>query len=67
MLSNLEGRKNTMKNVKPEVPFFARYLEGQEFPDVKTDIKAGAATTKFPSDKDELEHTQKYPSDSDEV
>ena len=56
-----------MKNVGPEVPFFARYLEGQEFPDVKTDVKAGAATTKFPSDKDEIEHTQKYPSDSDEV
>lgn len=56
-----------MKNTEPEVPFFARYLEGQEFPAVKTDVKAGAVTTKFPSDKDELEHTMKAPSDSDEV
>ncbi len=55
-----------MKNTEPEVPFFARYLEGQEFPDVKTDVKAGA-TTKYPSDTDEIQYTQKYPSDSDEV
>lgn len=52
-----------------EMPFFARFLEGQEFPQVKTDIKAGAlkATTKFPSDLDEIEHTLKHPSDGDEV
>ena len=56
-----------MKNTEPEVPFFARYLEGQEFPEVKTDVKAGAATTKYPSDNDEIEHTQKYPSDGDEI
>lgn len=51
---------------KSEMPFFARYLEEQEFPHVKTNVKAGR-TTKFPSDLDEIEHTQKYPSDSDEV
>ena len=53
---------------KKEVPFFARYLEGQEqqFPQVKTGVKAGQ-TTKYPSDTDELEHTLKYPSDGDEV
>ena len=48
-----------------EVPFFARYLEGQEFPEVKTNVKAGA-TLKYPSDLDE-EHTLKYPSDRDET
>ena len=55
-----------MKNVENEVPFFARYLEGQDFPQVKTNVKAGIrATTKFPSDLDE-DVTHKYPSDNDE-
>ena len=52
---------------KRETPFFARYLEAQQFPKVKTGVKSGAATLKFPSDTDELEHTLKYPSDGDEV
>lgn len=47
-----------------EQPFFARYLEGQEFPEVKTNVKAGM-TLKYPSDTDEYV-TQKYPSDDDE-
>ena len=51
---------------KTEMPFFARYLEGQELPHVKTNVKAGG-TLKFPSDLDEIEHTLKYPSDNDEV
>ncbi len=49
---------------KKEMPFFARFLEGQDFPQVKTDIKAGPppfgggggppiVTLKFPSDDDE--------------
>lgn len=52
-------------DTKNEVPFFARYLEGQDFPSVKTDVKAGA-TLKFPSDRDEGDVTHKYPSDNDE-
>jgi len=56
-----------MKN-ENEVPFFARYLEGQKFPEVKTNVKAGmSGTLKFPSDLDEMEHTLKYPSDNDET
>ena len=51
---------------KNEMPFFARFLEGQESLNVKTNLKAGQ-TTKYPSDNDELEHTLKYPSDGDEV
>ncbi|PYP86367.1 MAG: hypothetical protein DMF61_13690 [Blastocatellia bacterium AA13] len=47
-----------------QVPFFARYLEGQEFPRVKTDVRAGQ-TLKFPSDLDEAV-TLKYPSDGDD-
>ena len=37
-------------------PFFVRFLESQEFPDVQTDIHAGRPmeTTKYPSDKDEF-------------
>ena len=56
-----------MKKNENEVPFFARYLEGQEFPQVKTNVKAGATTLKFPSDLDDHQDvTQKYPSDNDE-
>jgi hypothetical protein len=46
-------------NTKNEQPFFARFLEGQDFPSVKTNIKAGPlgnpVTHKYPSDSDELE------------
>jgi hypothetical protein len=50
-----------------EKPFFAQYLEGQDFPRVKTNIKAGPGVTrKFPSDFDEGDQTMKYPSDDDE-
>jgi hypothetical protein len=54
---------------KPEVPFFARFLESQESLQVRTDVKAGngggggkggggggwppAVTLKYPSDDDE--------------
>lgn len=55
-----------MKKIEQDVPFFARFLEGQDFPQVKTNVKAGSrATTKHPSDLDE-DVTQKYPSDGDE-
>jgi hypothetical protein len=66
----MRGKQSMKKETtEKEAPFFARYLEGQEFPDVKTDLKAGAIkpTTKFPSDLDEIEHTLKYPSDGDEI
>jgi len=57
-------------STKNELPFFARFLEGQGFPQVKTNIKAGlvpvAVTYKHPSDTDEGDVTHKYPSDSDE-
>lgn len=57
-----------MKVEEKQVPFFARYLEGQGSLEIKTDIKAGMqSTTKYPSDLDEIEHTQKYPSDGDET
>lgn len=42
---------------KNEVPFFARFLEDQEFPRVTSEIKAGPG---FPFE------TMKYPSDNDE-
>lgn len=54
---------------QPEVPFFARFLEGQESLQVRTDVKAGGGgggkgggggggwppvvTQKYPSDDDE--------------
>ena len=51
-----------------EKPFFVRFLEGQDFPRVKTNVKAGAGnvTHKYPSDNDEGDVTHKFPSDSDE-
>jgi hypothetical protein len=52
-------------NTKNEQPFFVKFLEGQELPNVKTSIKAGA-TTKYPSDNDEWNVTNKYPSDGDD-
>ena len=45
------------KKERKEVPFFARFLEGQRFPKVKSDVKAG---------KKPPFHTLKYPSDDDE-
>ncbi len=38
-----------------EKPFFAKFLEGQEFPNVKTNLQAGRplVTHKYPSDNDE--------------
>lgn len=55
-------------NTKDDVPFFARFLEGQQFPQVKTNVKAGIGpvTHKYPSDSDEGDQTMKYPSDNDE-
>ena len=47
-----------MDQEKPEVPFFARFLESQDSLEVRTDVKAGRddppmVTLKFPSDSDE--------------
>ena len=75
-----------MSENKPEelnsqaVPFFARFLEGQNFEDLSDKESEGigggscdltskkkdaiAQTLKFPSDQEDL--TRKYPSDSDE-
>ena len=51
-----------MKEV--EIPFFARFLESEEYPEVQSDVKAGAFTQK---NNDDVNHTLKYPSDSDET
>jgi hypothetical protein len=50
-----------------KVPFFARFLEDQGLPKVKSNVKGGRGTTtlKYPSDRDEYV-TMKYPSDDDE-
>ena len=44
------------RDAKKRAPFFARFLEGQSFPRVKTDVKAGKGPPR---------HTLKYPSDDD--
>jgi hypothetical protein len=55
----MEMKESTKDHVQP---FFARFLEGQEFPNVSTDLKAGQGgppgggqhyTMKWPSDDDE--------------
>ena len=42
------------KKVKKEAPFFARFLEQQKFPKIKSNVKAGGGggnvTLKWPSD-----------------
>jgi hypothetical protein len=47
--------KAAERGSKQETPFFARYLEGQKSLKVKTNLKAGPATLKYPSDRDEWE------------
>jgi hypothetical protein len=39
---------------KQRSPFFARFLEGQQFPQVKSNVKAGKPpiSLKYPSDDD---------------
>jgi hypothetical protein len=62
-----------MSQPDSKVPFFARYLEGQTYPQVKSDLKAGAAkrpifvTLKYPSDSEDNppQVTLKYPSDNE--
>ena len=49
---------------KKEVPFFARYLEGQKLKRVRGGEHF--VTLKYPSDDDEFV-TMKYPSDDDEL
>lgn len=54
---------------KKVVPFFARFLEEQEYPEVSTDLRAGKPTPPPVPTKPtlDLEHTLKYPSDGDEI
>ena len=61
---NLFQEVTVMK--EKEQPFFARYLEPQDFPRVKTNLKGGPVTLKFPSDKDEAV-TLKFPSDAEDA
>lgn len=61
-------QNDDVKRDEAEAPFFARFLEGQEFPRVQTDVKAGkkgggggggepiwppVVTLKYPSDDDD--------------
>jgi hypothetical protein len=50
-----------------QMPFFARFLEGQEYPQVESDVKAGpggwGGGTAPAIDQ---VHTMKYPSDGDD-
>jgi|SoiMethySBSTD1v2_1073268.scaffolds.fasta_scaffold2525732_2 hypothetical protein len=54
-----------MKDSKKK-PFFARFLEGQEFPRVKSDLKAGKKPGGPTDPVLDTATTQKYPSDDDE-
>ena len=60
-------QNDDVKRDEAEAPFFARFLEGQDFPRVQTDVKAGkkggggggepiwppVVTLKYPSDDDD--------------
>ena len=54
---------------KPAIPFFARFLEQQEYPEVRTDVRAGKPTPPPTATKPTLDiaYTMKYPSDGDEI
>jgi hypothetical protein len=63
-----------MSQADSKTPFFARYLEGQTYPQVKSDLKAGfgpgfpVVTLKYPSDNEDGRPgyvTLKAPSDSE--
>jgi hypothetical protein len=51
-----------------QIPFFARFLEGQDYPQIESDVKAGpghgGGGGTLP-DADQIT-TMKYPSDDDE-
>lgn len=49
--------------MKKKAPFFAKFLENQVS---ESQAVKGGATTKHPSDKDDLHVTMKYPSDGDD-
>jgi hypothetical protein len=48
-----------MQNEIREEPFFARFLEGQEYPEVQSDLRAGRVGQPI--------HSWRYPSVDDEV
>ncbi|MBV9210731.1 MAG: microviridin/marinostatin family tricyclic proteinase inhibitor [Acidobacteria bacterium] len=56
----MQEKTGAPHNQEGDLPFFARYLEGQRDAGQET-----FATTKFPSDLDEA-YTNKYPSDGDD-
>ncbi len=49
------------ENPEPSLPFFARFLEGQDTPDVCY------MTLKYPSDRDEIDQRLEYAPGSDET
>ncbi len=57
---NAGARQETPRQ-DADLPFFARFLEGQER------TETGWGTLKYPSDTDEMDHTLKYPSNTDET
>ncbi|MDX6694852.1 MAG: Serine endopeptidase inhibitor [Blastocatellia bacterium] len=59
MQENNAGSQQDSAQQAGSLPFFARFLEGQN------DAERSAATRKYPSDVDEY-MTMKYPSDDDE-
>jgi hypothetical protein len=51
-----------------QVPFFARFLESQDYLEVESDVKAGIKPPGGGTSPTlDLNHTMKYPSDGDEV
>lgn len=55
-----------MKKTESALPLFARFLEGQEFPQVRTDIKAGPKPGGGGGGGGPPLVTMKYPSDDDD-
>jgi hypothetical protein len=50
-----------MAKKKTILPYFARFLEGDVKKEELKNIKGGAPTHKFPSDRDEAQYTITFP------
>ena len=49
-----------------DTPFFARFLEGQDYPELESEVRAGSHGGGGTSPTLDTAHTMKYPSDDDD-
>ena len=62
-IKNNSNKEEFMSDKKIILPYFARFLEGDVKKEELKNIKGGAPTHKFPSDRDEAQYTISVPFD----